>query len=384
MLRRRFGCSERGSVAIAISVMTLLFSLSLAGLARTVAVLQASRNTQDYATNLSWAEAAVSDVLWRLDQNDPGATTTHVLSRTTSKYSYTATPVESFYPPNNYTILAKGTAVTSRPHGVRVNLARRAQYTYGLYSVSDINLAGGAPATIRGTTAADGTYTPAIIGSSGIITLPSSRTSVGGGDGQDYMFPNGQCVNCYTTSRYRSPDAQHLTADQAPQINPVTLPSGATTACNFTGSLADGTYLCNGDVSFTGNTTINQSGTGVKIYIPAGKSLKLNDKAINYNPACNSAGNASLLQIFMVGGSGSTIGIGSGGTACLSAIVYAPSTAFTPDGQGFTFTGSLMVYSITGNGNPGGFNFYYDRNTSSVTRDWNLSDFREVPAAQVP
>jgi hypothetical protein len=366
------------------AVMGLLVTMSLAGVARSLSVLNAARSTQNFAANLAWAESAVADVLWRLDQNDPGAGGTHVLSRTTSTYTYTATPVQSFFPPNNYTVKAKGTGAGTNPHGVQVTLNRRSQFPYSLYTLSDINLAGGAPATITGTTNPDGSYNPAIIGSAGIITLPANRVSVGGGDGQDYFFPNGQCFNCYTTSTYRSPDAQHLTADQAPTANPVVMPSGATTSCNFAGTIPDGTYLCSGDASFTDNTTISQTGAGVKIYVGAGKSLLLNGKVINYNTTCTTPGNASLLQVFMVGGSGSNISIGSGGTACMSGIIYGPSTSFTPDGQAFTFTGSLMVYSITANGDPAGFKFYYDRATSSVTRDWRISDFKEIAASQVP
>jgi hypothetical protein len=112
--------------------------------------------------------------------------------------------------------------------------------------------------------------------------------------------------------------------------------------------------------------------------------LLLNQQVVNYDSTCATPGNSSLLQIYMVGGSGSSISIGSSGSACLSAIIYAPSTAFTPDGQGFTFTGSLLVYSITSNGDPSGFKFFYDRNTSSVTRDWKVSDFKEIAASQVP
>jgi hypothetical protein len=345
--------------------------------------MKAARSTQAFAANLSWADSAISDVLWRLDQVDTGAPTTHVLTRTTNEYTYTATPNQSYFPPDTYTILAKGTN-GSDPHGVKATVYRRHQYGYGLYTVSDLNLAGGSPATIHGHLESDGTYTPAIIGSSGTITLPANRTSPGGGDGQDYFFPSGACINCYTTSTYRSPDAQHLPATEAPSVEPVPMPSGATSACNFSGVIADGNYRCSGDLSFTGTTSVNQTGTGVTIFVPAGKSLFLNQNKINYNSSCTTAGNASLLKIFLVGGSGSIIDIGQSGTACLSAIVYAPATNFTSQGQGMTFTGSMFLYSATGNGDATGFNFYYDRNTASVTRDWKLQNYQEIPSNQVP
>jgi hypothetical protein len=379
----RTGRGDRGNIAIAMSVLLVLSGLAMAGLARTLSVMKAARSTQAFAANLSWADSAVSDVLWRLDQVDQGAAGTHVLTRTTTEYTYTATPNQSYFPPDSYTILAKGKVGTD-PHGVKATVYRRRQFGYGLYTVSDLNLAGGSPATIHGHTESDGTYTPAIIGSSGTITLPASRTSPGGGDGQDYFFPSGACINCYTTSTYRTPDAQHLAATDAPITDPVTMPSGTTQTCNFSGAITDGTYRCAGDLSFTGTTSVSQTGTGVTIYVPAGKSLYLNQNKINYNSTCTTAGNSSLLKIFMVGGSGSIIDIGSSGTACLSAIVYAPASNFTPQGQGMTFTGSMFLYSATGNGDPTGFNFYYDRNAASVTRDWKLQNYQEIPSSQVP
>lgn len=373
---------ERGSLAMAVIVLMILSTLSIAGVARTLSVMKATRASQTFASNLAWADSAMSDVLWRLDQNDSGSSPGHVLTRTTSNYTYTATPVESYYPPNHYTVLAKGVGAGTNPHGIKATIYRRARFGYGIYTVTNLDLSGGAAATIRGTTEADGSYTPAIIGSSGTITLPASKA--GGGDGQDYFFPTGACVNCYTTSKYRSPDAQHLPADEAPITNPVTMPSGSTTNCSFTGAIAAGTYLCSGDLTFTGNTTISQAGTGVTIYVPTNKSVFFNQKSINYGGGCTTAGNASLLQIYLVGGASSKIDIGSSGTACVSAIIYAPTTSFLPNGQGMTFTGSMFLYSITGNGDPTGFNFYFDRNTNSVTRDWRTQDYQEIPSSQVP
>lgn len=388
-LKRVFAArAESGSVAIAMIVIMVLTGLATAGLARTLSSMKSARTSQNFAANLSWADSAISDVLYRLDQEDYGDPTTHVLTRTTSEYKYTATPVETYATPDHYTVLAKGTGAGTNPHGVKVTLRRRARFGYGLYSVTDLDLSGGAPATVKGWTEADGTYTPAIIGSGGKITIPSNRVSVGGGDGQDYFFPNGQCINCYTTSTYRSPDTQHKSADEAPIVNPITMPSGTTQACNFTGAVAAGVYLCSGDATFTGNTTILQTGTGVQIYIPAGKSIYLNQKMINYTgSSCGAsaiAGDASLLRVFMVGGTGSSIDIGAGTGTCFSGIIYAPATKFVPQGQGMRFTGSMFVYSVTGNGDPTGFNFYFDRKTNSVTRDWKLEDYLEIPSGQVP
>jgi hypothetical protein len=372
---------EQGSIAVAMIILMVLTGLSIAGLARTLTVLKATRASQSYAANLAWADSALSDVLYRLDQNDPGSSPGHVLSRTTAKYTYTATPVESYFPPDHYTVLAKGTGAGNAAHGIKATLRRRRRFGYGIYTVTNLDLSGGAAAIIHGTTQSDGSYTPAIIGSSGTITLPAN--GAGGGDGQDYFFPSGQCVRCYSTSTYRSPDAQHLAADEAPIVTPVTMPTGSTN-CSFSGTIADGSYLCSGDLTFTANTTVSQTGAGVTIFVPANKSLKFNQKSINYGGGCTTAGNASLLQIYMVGGSSSTIDIGSGGSACVSAIIYAPTTSFLPQGQGMTFTGSMFLYSITGNGDPTGFNFYYDRNTASVTRDWRTLDYQEIPASQVP
>ena len=373
---------QRGSIAIAMIVLTVLTGIAVAGLVRTLSVIKATKASQTFSTNLAWADSALSDVLYRLDQNDSGSSPGHVLTRTTSNYTYTATPVESYFPPDHYSVVAKGTGAGPTNHAIKATLSRRRQYAYGIYTVANLDLSGGAAATIRGRTEADGSYTPAIIGSSGTITLPSNKA--GGGDGQDYFFPSGQCVNCYTTSTYRSPDAQHLAAIEVPVVTPVVMPSGSTVACNFTGTIAAGTYLCSGDVTFTGNALVNQAGTGVTIYVPANKSVFFNQKSINYGGGCTTAGNSSLLQIKMVGGASSTIDIGSSGTACVSAIIYAPTTSFLPQGQGMTFTGSMFMYSITGNGDPTGFNFYYDRTAASVTRDWRTSDYQEIPSSQVP
>lgn len=378
---RRRPRDETGNIFIAVTIVMVLTTLALAGAARAVSVLSASRATQEYSANLAWADSAVADVLYRLDQGDLGAAPNWTLTRRTSRFFYTATPDQTAYQPaDRYTVMAAGIGAGPRwPHGVRATIIRHRSFAYGLYTVADLDLSQGAVATVHGMTDAYG-YVPAIIGSSGTVSLPAGNNNTGGGDGQDYGVA---CNNCYTSSRFRHPDAQKLNPVDRPTTAPPVMPSSAPVSCTFSGAIAPGVYNCSGDAAFTG-TVPNVAAPGVSLYIPAGHSVLLNQHSVNYSGACSTAGDASKLQIYMAGGSGSTISIGSAGTACVAAIIYAPSTTFIPDGQGMTFTGSMILYAATGNGDPSGFNFYYDRATSSITRNWTTQSYQEVPASAVP
>jgi hypothetical protein len=393
---------DSGSLIIAISVIMILVTLSMAGLARTLSTLKAARSTEDFQRNLSYAETGLSDLLFRLDQGEraptnganpvcvPGCS----MTKTTSTYRYTATRYTN---PDVYTFKGVGTK-NGRSHAIQVTLTRQPKFGYGLYTVQGMNLSTGAIATIHGyLDPVTGECTRAIIGSSGTITLKSganssSATGVacgqadprGGGDGQD-TFNGSGCSTCYTTTLYRgSGDYQNLAPAQAPTITPVVIPSSAQAkdCSSLSGQIPTGTWVCNGDISLSGDATIDQTGAGVTLYVKQGYSFLMQSKNMNW--PSGGAGDASKLEVFMVGGGSSSFNYGGGGAPRLSAIVFAPGTDLIANGQDFSFTGSMTLDSATPTGNAAGFNFYYDKNTARPTLSWNLDNYSEIPSSQVP
>jgi hypothetical protein len=187
------------------------------------------------------------------------------------------------------------------------------------------------------------------------------------------------CINCYATSVYRSPDAQTgLDASAAPVLADVTsAPAGAVANCTFAGAIAAGTYVCSGNLTFTGDATVSQTGPPVIIYELNGGVLQLTNRNINY--PSTGPGNSGQLQIYK-GGTG-TIDIASGITQ-LSAVVHAPFSTLT-GGQTFHFAGSIVLDTYIYNGQPD-FRFAYNQSANSVTRDWTVLNYHEIPSSQVP
>jgi Tfp pilus assembly protein PilX len=373
---------ERGSMIIAISIMTVLLLLGAAILARTNSTMKASRQTGDFAAALGQADSGLSDAMFKLDQ---GVTGTFTGGGGSTPFRYTATQVNG----NTFTVQSLGTS-NNVPHGIQATVSRKVQYPYALYTKNGIDFGTGSPPNIfscdPGTcTWANPTGTgKAYVGSSGAIRLTTSGANRGG-DRQDYYAPGGSCAS--TCSNPNGP----LAATDAPTTADVTaasIPVGALPCPSLLHGavIAAGTYVCRSDLTFGpapgGTQCVVSVGGPVIIYaVPATPGGSLN---IYFNDCkINDGGDSTNFRI-LKGGPGS-INTGSGnGTMAVTGVLYAPLTTFTPTGAATRWTGALVLNKWDYNGQSG-FTFAYDLKLNTLlTQDWHVSDYKEIPSAQVP
>jgi hypothetical protein len=372
---------ERGSIIMAVSIITVLLLLGAAVLARTTSTLKASRQTGDFSAALGQADSGLSDALFRLDQ---GTTGTFTGGGGSKPFRYTATQVSA----NTFTVQALGTA-NGVPHGIQATVSRKVMYPYALYTKNGIDFGSGAPPNIfscdPGTcTSATPTGTgSAYIGSSGPIRLTPSGT-LRGGDRQDYFAPGGSCAS--TCPNPNGP----LAATDAPSTADVTMadvPAGALPCPTLTTGtvIAAGTYLCTGNVSFgppvSGVCTLTLGGPVIIYMVPstpgASRDLNFNDCTIN------KGGDSTAFRI-LKGGPGSIIAGSGNGIMDVTGVLYAPLSLWSPTGSQMKLTGAMVLNKWDFNGQAG-FTFAYDLKLNTLlTQNWKVSDYKEIPSSQVP
>ena len=113
-ITRRIERDERGSLIVAVMVMMVLVLLSSVVVARTLAGLKSTKQSQDFSGALAQADGGLSDALFRIDQlgTNPAATfcvggnaaCTLASVPAAPGVQYTARRVDD----NTYTILSKG------------------------------------------------------------------------------------------------------------------------------------------------------------------------------------------------------------------------------------------------------------------------------------
>ena len=81
---REPGVEDGGTLIMAVLVMLILSTLSLAALTRTLSSLQSIRHGQDYDAALAAADAGLSDALYAIDQSAPETFARTVGSTTSS------------------------------------------------------------------------------------------------------------------------------------------------------------------------------------------------------------------------------------------------------------------------------------------------------------
>ncbi|MDQ3107358.1 MAG: hypothetical protein M3Q68_06080, partial [Actinomycetota bacterium] len=171
------GHDEEGStLIIAMMVMLILATLSLAVLTRTLSTMASIRHGQDYDAALAAADAGVADALYKIDQNAPG-TWIATGSSGSGTYDYKAIKKSDL----EYEIRSIG-GVGSSKHGVRAKATRTAKYPFALFSNQDLTFNGNSTLNIYSYLILGGPNTgQAHVGSNGKIFVHSGK---GAGDAQ--------------------------------------------------------------------------------------------------------------------------------------------------------------------------------------------------------
>lgn len=362
---------ERGStLIIAVMVMLILSTLSLAVLSRTLTSMKFIRNGQDYDSALAVADAGVADALYKIDQTAP-ATWSSSGTSGAGTYQYKAIKKSD----TEYEIRSIGTVGTSK-HGVRAKVTRSARYPYVLFSKQDLTFNGNSTLNLYSFLLLGGAKTgQANVGSNGKIIVNSGK---GAGDAQHYYAPNGGCVGCPNPVEHK---------DGPYAVEAVTPPAGAA-ACPDTngvisGVVLPGTFVCKKDITFSGVVTVGGNSPFILYLVPATSATappKLDISSAVINPL----GKSRNFQILKAGDGLLDVGVGNtSGTLTYNGIMYAPDSTVTING-GKYWIGSWTVNKMVVNGGPN-IEIGYDLDLQTYLGiDWKVSRYAEVPSASIP
>jgi len=379
VIRHRIRRDEEGATLIvAMMVMLILATLSLAVLGRTLSSMAFIRNGQDYDAALAAADAGLSDALYKIDQSAPATWTTGKELAPGKRYDYKAIKESE----TEYEIRSIGTVGTSK-HGIRARVTRSAKYPYVLFSNQDLTFNGNSTLNIYSILNVGGPTTgQAHVGSNGKIVVHSGK---GAGDSQHFYAPNGGCVGCPNPIEHKEgpyalePIEAPTTHSGCPGIYDV-----LTDSYTVSGAVTSGTYVCTKNVVFTG--TVSVAGTSPFIlYLVKGTSATATAPKLDISTAIiNPLGKSRNFQIIKAGDGELNVGVGNTSTTLsYNGIMYAPESTVTING-GKYWVGSWTVNKLVVNGGPN-INVGYDLDLQTyLGQDWKVSRYAEVPSGSIP
>lgn len=424
---------EEGSLVVALLVLLVVLTLAVGVTARSLGDLHGVGTQQGYSAALAKANAGLSDAMWQLDQTrqypthfcgGPGAGCVPIPGETGVQYGATLNDTDgdlAAEPDQDldqyYTIDAQGTAA-----GHTVVVREKASYTGSPYQFA---VFGKKSLTLNGT--GKNLQFDGLLGSGGALTCNGGGSN---GSGQ-VTFGSGSASGCTTPiagrGRFSPQDpvatcpAGTTSTALAPCIPSSVIPLPCPSGGNFSGTYTAGVYLCTGNVTFS--SQVNVAGVtsdgdydvatapagggqtapdfdaddGMQVFVipPSGTSatLALAGSYDNFNSTdtsafeCGLSGGtnlyaqpASQLQVYMAGAGTVDVGAGSN-TTCYSGLIYAPSSSLVVNGGNLYMNGSLIVSSMTVNGNPN-LNLHHSKTLPNMAPPiWSVSDYRQVGAS---
>lgn len=369
---------DGATIVIAMIVMMILSTLSIALLARTLSVLGSMRSGQNFDAALAAADAGLSDALFKIDQTAPPTFTSNGTAGA-GQFVYTAQKVSD----REYVVRSRGTVGRSN-HAVAARVTRTARFPYALFSQQNLTLDGrvGTSANFYSFNVGSGTAPdPVHVGSNGTTVC------------QGGAFPSALATKALGGNK-DCPNFEQLTS---PEPTPeVVAPSGPTQSCPvngvFTGAV-DGAsglpYVCREDVVFQG--TVSVVNPPLVVYILAkvdasGNLLLGADGQPIYHSldmrgaVVNAGGFAKNVQIYKAGPKPIEFDPGNtSGTLTFSGILYAPQSTIQIGG-GKWWTGSVVASELRVNGTPN-LTIGYDLDLRTLlSKDWTVSRYSEIPS----
>jgi hypothetical protein len=375
-IQRRVVRTEDGAtLIIAMMVMLILATLSLAVLSRTLSSMAFIRNGQDYDAALAAADAGLSDALYKIDQNAPATWTSPVTTAGSGTYQYKAIKKSD----TEYEVRSIGEVGGSK-HGVRAKVTRTAKYPYVLFSKQDLTFNGNSTLNLYSFLVLGGPTTgQAHVGSNGKIIVNSGK---GAGDSQHFYAPNGGCIGCPNPVEHKEgPYAvEPVKAPASHSGCPAVNVSGTWT---IAGVVNPGTYVCTVDVTFTGTVSVSGNSPFILYLVRANASSAYPRLDIG-NAIINPLGTSRNFQILKEGDGVLDVGVGNtSATLSYNGIMYAPESTVVING-GKYWVGSWTVNKVTINGGPN-INIGYDLDLETYLGiDWKVSRYAEVSSASIP
>lgn len=354
----RWWRTERGgetgaTLVVAVLVMLVLSTLSLALLTRTLSLLTSTRAGQDYEAALAAADAGFADAAFRIDQFGPTqpAPPGPAASGSTSAgtYAYVTEKIDD----RTYVVRSRG-AVGRARHAISARLTRTEKYPFALFGRQTL--------TINGSVKWPAEEGPLPIGSNSTTVC---NGVVGAGSLAARATNNKDC-----------PGFQPLTRPVA--LAPVEAPAGAQ-ACPadgvFTGNVS-GTFVCRRDVSFVGSVT--PPGRLAIHILPTAEGV--HHRLDLAGALVNVGGPAANVEIHKAGNAPVTVDTGSPDVLSFRGVVYAPDSTLVIGGGGTSLRGSFVFNEIKLNGAPN-FTIAYDTSLRTVLgNDWVTTRYTEIPS----
>lgn len=348
--------SEEGAtLVIAILVMLVLSTLSLALLTRTLSLLQSTRMSQDYQAALAEADAGLAAALFELDQFGPAspAPPPPLGERTTDtgSYRYNTERIDD----STYVVRSRG-SVGRASHAISARVTRTVKFPFAIFSRQTLTINGGVKWPASG----------------GPLPIGSNATTACHGN----VTPGSLVVRA--TNNKDCPGFVPLTAP--PPALPLTAPATAL-PCPAGGifeGVVSGTYACREDVAFRG--VVDPVGTLVVYVLP---STDGEQHALDLGGAyVNLAGPASDVQVYKDGAA--PITFDPGNTAeelTFRGVLYAPDSTFDVGGGGKWLMGSFTFNEVKLNGGPN-FTIAYDPALNAILgNDWKTTRYAQIPTS---
>ena len=371
---------EDGSLVVALAVMLVLTTLSLALLARTVSGLLSARKGQDVANAGAAARAGLDDALYVLNSQAVGASAPTSVPPVGQSAQQGSLPDGATFAwratldagTGTYTIVSTGTA-NGVTHTLAASTVRRARFGYALFTDHGISFNG---ATSR-TGQIAGSGTTAAIGSNGDIVLADGA---GGGDAQVPYPPGGGCSGCPRPEpapagplALRQPDITNPidTAPDAPPSTPYPCP-GVIDGTLAPVAVPGGVYLCDAqDLTLRGSVVAPGSGgQAAVIFLTNGASLHFDSVAMS--------GGDPTQFVINVAGTGS-VDV-SGTTDAFTGLLYAPGAGLSLPACNLQMTGAMVLGSFNCDGDDHStFSLSYPAEAASLTESWTLTAIHDQP-----
>ena len=389
---------DGAALMMAMMVILILSTLSMALLNRTLVVTSATLRSQQYDSALAIADAGLSDALFRVEQGGTPSVWEATGVSGSGSYIYRAERLSD----SEYLVSSIGIRKTVR-RGIQAKLFRSVRYPYALFSFQNLTLHGNSGPLGSGPLAGLNYYSYSAVGtpSPEPVRLGSNAQIVcaGGIDPNIELMSGAGLANETSCSGANWAPLKTL----QPKLD-VEVPSGATQDCPTTGvfsGVVDGqggkSFVCRQPVSMSGVIGVVNppfvltmpdhyaDGTPVTTMLGGGKSctgapLDMSAAVVNAgararNLVINKDGDCALLMPTKTAISGDPLS-----DITFSGVLYAPESTIDVNG-GAWWTGSIMANAIQVNGAPN-FIIGYDNDLRTfLGKDWRVRRYGEVPSS---
>ena len=417
---------EGSSLIMAVIVMTVLATMTIALQARTLSSFKFMRHAQDYDAALAAADAGLAKAVYRIENGQiatwtesgsTDGTTCGTPVTPACDYEFHAENIANIANPTEFIVSVRGT-VRGSSHAVRAKVTRNALFPYALFGYQNLRIDGSTAVganmqfTVAGTVGA-----PVLVGSNGMVTCNGPTAA------NVQLRSAGGFSGCPST-QWQSLDQKQPRLDIEPPPSPnracptdgssfgstttittlLTASSAISGILGISGLLSIGStistpvqvidgqngvpFVCRQNVDLNG--VIEVINPPVKIYVldnasGACSTLDLDNAQVNATALAGGVlRKARDFQIYKDGDC--ALNLGPGNTSNLltyNGVLYAPDSTVSIDG-GKLLQGSIMVGQVKVNGAPNLFiNWDSDLNTY-YGQKWRVSRYAEVSPAELP